>query len=335
MITIKDVAAHAEISPSTVSIVLKGNGDARKISKETQKKVLESAKILGYTPNIQAKVLRGGADSSVYVTLFWASDIRVHILSRFLDGLQAALLKNNYPCEILIKPYKNDYLHEAMSDNVLLGCNGIILCNASEKDLAFLEQTQFYTPIVLYNRYSNQYPSVNMDDKTIGSIPARVFARHNKKRPAILKSPATFNGMNIRTNIFEYQSYESGMELPLTIMTTDSMRGGYDGAEKLIHTGHQPDCLLCTSDNIAFGALKAFYKHGIQIPSQLEIISISNGSPDQEEFSIPSLSVINLPMEEMAAECLKMVYNNIIHRDLTITSSEFKITYIPRESCPE
>lgn len=69
MVTIKDVAA-ANLSPSTVSIVLKGNGDVRKISKKTQQKVLETARALGYTPNTQAKILRGGSRSSAVITLF-------------------------------------------------------------------------------------------------------------------------------------------------------------------------------------------------------------------------------------------------------------------------
>ena len=98
MITIKDIAALTHISPSTVSIVLRGNGDARKISKETQTRIIETAQKLGYTPNIQAKVLREGMPARSIITLFWASDIRVHILSRFLNGLQTSLFLHDYHC---------------------------------------------------------------------------------------------------------------------------------------------------------------------------------------------------------------------------------------------
>ena len=44
MTTIKDIAARLELSPSTVSIVLKGNGDRRKIKKETQQRIMNAAK---------------------------------------------------------------------------------------------------------------------------------------------------------------------------------------------------------------------------------------------------------------------------------------------------
>lgn len=335
MVTIKDVATAAQLSPSTVSIVLKGNGDARKISKKTQQKVLETARALGYTPNTQAKILRGGTPANAVITLFWATDIRVHILSRFLNGLQSALLERQYPCELQIHPYKINFLQEALSPRTLLGSNGMIICNPSEIDMEYLEQAQFQIPAVLYNRYSKHFDTVNMDDKTIGALPAQIFARHGKKRPALLKAPATFNGMNIRTNIFEFETTQAGMEPPVSIPVSDSMRGGYEGALKLCNIHPLPDCLFCTSDAIALGALKAFYENHVETPKQLELISVGNGNIDHQEFSIPSLSVIQLPMEQMAASCLQIVYERLTSYSFQTNSTQFPVVYVARESCPE
>lgn len=335
MVTIKEVAAATGLSPSTVSIVLRGNGDTRKISKKTQQKVLNTARELGYTPNTQAKILRGGISSNAVITLFWATDIRIHILSRFLSGLQSAFLQYNNLCELQIQPYKSNHLREAISSRVLLGSNGMIICNPSEDDMAFLESTQFNIPAVLYNRYSKHYSTINMDDRTIGSLPAQIFARHHKKRPALLKTPATFHGMNIRTNVFECEACQAGMEPPVSISVDDNMHGGYQGAVMLCAMEPLPDCLFCTSDAVALGALKALHCHNIRIPEQIEIISVGNGNPEQQEYSIPSLSVINLPMEEMAAACLQKIYESLTSFDFSISSTEYPIQYIARESCPQ
>lgn len=335
MVTLKDIAQYTQLSLSTVSIVLKGNGDARKIKKETQTIVLEAAKKLGYKPNVQARVLRGGSPNRMIITLFWASDIRIHMLSRFINGLQDSLVQNNYPCDLQIKPYVNDRLHEALTDQTILASNGMIICNPSETDMEFLENLDAGIPIVLYNRYSDKYATINMDDHTIGELSAKIFAKHQKHNPAMLKSPATFNGMNIRTNIFEFTAIENGMTPPVTVQITDSMEGGYKGALKLCSLPQLPDCLFCTSDSIALGALKAFHEKGIQIPEQLEIISVGNGNPDQEEYAIPSLSVISLPMENMAAACLRTVYTFLSNGEYNASTFELPISYIARESCPE
>lgn len=335
MSTIKDIANYTNLSPSTVSIVLAGNGDARKISKVTQHKVMSAAQELGCQPNLQAKVLRQRKPAKPIVTLFWASDIRVHMLSRFLNGLQDALLVNQYPFEIVIKPYHNDHLNETLNEDAMLHSSGMIICNPSEKDMVFLEQLSSSVPIVLYNRYSKKYATVNMDDKTIGRIPAKIFLKHGKKRPAIIRSEATFNGMNIRTNIFSYEFYEALGVNPVMITVDGSKKGGYEGALKLAEEEILPDCVFCTSDSIALGALKAFHQKGIKIPEDVELISVGNGNLDQEEYSIPALSVIKLPMEEMAAACLAKLHDCITNYEYTATSQEFDISYVPRESCGE
>ena len=56
-VTIKDIARSLCISVSTVSRALT---DDKNIRKETREMVIEEAKRLGYKPNIQARILRGG-----------------------------------------------------------------------------------------------------------------------------------------------------------------------------------------------------------------------------------------------------------------------------------
>lgn len=205
MTTIKDIAARLELSPSTVSIVLKGNGDRRKIKKETQQRILETAMELGYKPNIQAKILRGSLSAKYNISLYWVSDNQIS---------------------------------------------------------------------------------------------------------------------------------ESEMERPVSVIVEDTMRGGYLGALTLCDLHPLPDCLFCTSDSIALGALKAFYEKGIRIPDQIEIISVGNGRPEQEEYCVPSLSVVSLPLEDMARECLKILSDSLSTFQYIPKSIAFPTPYIARESCP-
>lgn len=334
MTTIKDIAARLELSPSTVSIVLKGNGDRRKIKKETQQRILETAMELGYKPNIQAKILRGSLSAKYNISLYWVSDNRIHLLSRFLKGLQTAIMDNGYQFQLSIVPYENNHLMDILTQEFVITTNAIIICNPSEFDMEYLENSEFHIPIVLYNRYSKKYSTVTMDDKTIGLLPAKIFAAHGKKHPALLKSPATFSGMNIRTNVFEFQISESEMERPVSVIVEDTMRGGYVGALTLCDLNPLPDCLFCTSDSIALGALKAFYEQGIRIPDQIEIISVGNGRPEQEEYCVPSLSVVSLPLEDMARECLKILSDSLSTFQYIPKSIAFPTPYIARESCP-
>ena len=60
MITIREIAADADVSVSTVSIVLGRRSDQLKVSAATRKKVLDSAKRLGYCRNLLASQMQSG-----------------------------------------------------------------------------------------------------------------------------------------------------------------------------------------------------------------------------------------------------------------------------------
>ena len=58
-IRIKELAEALGLSQGTISIVLNGRGDEMRISKATQKKVLEGAKEMGYEPTVRSRRRQG------------------------------------------------------------------------------------------------------------------------------------------------------------------------------------------------------------------------------------------------------------------------------------
>lgn len=336
MATIKDIAKYAGVSPSTVSIVLNGQADERKISETTQQRVWEAVRALEYRPNISARRLRGDSQSNTLViAVFWASDFRAHMVSRFLKGLQNEILQSNRDCEIIIHPYKNNELHKITSLRSMNMYNAAIICNASAKDLEYLEESNFHIPIILYNRHSQKFCTVNVDDVKIGSIPAEVFASRGHRKAAIITSPPAFSGMDVRINSFMSTAAKHNLEIVDVIYEDNSMPGGYSGAKRLLELEQRPDCLFCASDAMAIGALRRLHKAGIIIPDHLELISVGNGDRDLEEYATTSLSVVHIPMEKMAEACLRLVFDVLNHKIEPPHSIELPIHYIARESCGE
>jgi DNA-binding LacI/PurR family transcriptional regulator len=65
-----DIARVAGVSQATVSVVLSGRSAENSIPAATQRRVLETAEILGYVPNINARSLRGGRNGLIGVHTF-------------------------------------------------------------------------------------------------------------------------------------------------------------------------------------------------------------------------------------------------------------------------
>lgn len=89
--SLNDIASALNVSETLVSFVLNGHGDAKKIGKKTQQKVLETARKLNYTPNQLARGLRTG---------------KTHVI-----GLIVADISNIFYAKIAREIEKNALLH--------------------------------------------------------------------------------------------------------------------------------------------------------------------------------------------------------------------------------
>ena len=104
MSTVKEIAKQTGYSLSTVSIVLRVQGDARSISKKTQVKIIKAAKDMGYTPNISARRLRK-SEKKYTVVVYWPTDYRAGLVFRFLQGIYGYIGRVSSKYEVIIYPY--------------------------------------------------------------------------------------------------------------------------------------------------------------------------------------------------------------------------------------
>ena len=339
MATIKELAAYTGLSPSTVSIVLGGKAEQRKIPPATCRRVMEAARALGYQPNLSARRLRDpNSPAGLVIGVFWAQDFRAPMMVRFLRGLRSAVqAQAGVSCEILIHPYVSGRLREERSLTVLSAFNAAIICNASAQDLAWLEQAHLLLPIVLYNRDSQVYCSVQVDDSRIGALAAGAFARRGCRRAGVFHSDSVFSGMETRTESFLAGCAAAGIAAGPVIRCPPTMAGGCEAAGQLaaLPQDKRPDCLFCGSDALALGALRGFALCGLQLPGQLALISVGNGEREAEEYACPSLAVIPIPMEEMAQECFKLLLRLVRGEGKPPFTTRLPLRYLPGETCPE
>jgi DNA-binding LacI/PurR family transcriptional regulator len=336
MITIKDIAIKTGTSQSTVSIVLNGKAKERKISPKTEESIMAAVKELGYRPNLSARLLRENKlVHKFYVIVFWTSDYRESALTSFLQGLHSAIQKNGFPCEIIIKPYICGYLCDAMSEDILRIGDGCIICHASPKDLDYLESNDIQKPVVLCDRTSRKYSSVILEYNKIGRVVAEIFSRHSRKKLAVISEPLLFEGIEQMTDSFEKELKKLGIDSYMAHYTDTSISNGYKSMNSILEKFGLPDCLYCTSNLLAFGAIRALYEKNFQIPQDIEIIAGGIGDMEQEKYGIPSLSILHVPLDKFASKCLNILYDHITYANTKPISAKVSYKYYARESCGE
>ena len=312
MATMKDVALASGYSLSTVSIVIRGDAEKRHIPKSTQTHIYEVAASLGYMPNVSARRLRKNT-SQKNVAVFWTTDYRSVLVSRFLRGIQQYIADSNSGVEVTICPYTPDQLNLFATPQRLQLYSAVIICTASDTDLAYIESVSCHTPVILYNRTPDMFSTVVADNAKIGAMIADAFHAGECKRSIVVtdRQNHLFTQHRVEKFLNALQKYE----IPADIVRVDAntITDGRLAGERLVF---QPDVhygIFTTSDLLGIGVLRACINRKISIPDTLEIISI--GSQDTalyDNLDIP-LAVIDIPIQQMGYHCLQIANDLIEH----------------------
>jgi LacI family transcriptional regulator len=333
--SIREIARLASVSQGTASMVLNGKGDHYRISAATQQKILEAAQVLNYQPNISARRLRSSGETVLpIIALFWSLDTRAVLINRFLKGIQQVFLSQEQQYELLIQPYVGTRLNEVRSLLTGTRYNGAIIANATEQDEQYLEQANLMVPIVLYQRSSGKYSSVNVDSYKTGQEVARLFESRGHRKVGAIVPEVSSAAIRLRVEGFTNKARELGMEIQEkhTVRAEFSEAGGYHAIQQLLESGDDlPTALFSVSDQMSVGALMALSEAGKTVPDDVEIV----GHDDDEvtRFTIPTLSTVHLPVEEMAAECVKILTDLMQHKSQSAEPKLFEPHLVIRKSC--
>ncbi len=332
--SIKAIAKLAKVSSSTVSIILNGKAKEFRISEATQAKVLKAAQELDYKPNISAKRLRtSGETVKPIIALFWTIDARTQLINRFLKSIERALSECGYQYELLIQPYVGTRLCDETSLLTGTRFNGAIIANATFEDEAFLADADISVPTVLYLRDSDKYCCVNIDHYKAGKEVAGLFASRGHKKIGIVIPSVSSHAIHTRAMGFLDGCAEYGLELPESRIVREEYteEGGYLASQALAACSERPTAVFFLSDQMAIGGLFAFNEMGISIPNDIEVVGHDNEHASR--FSIPSLTTMHLPVEDMAAACFKMIVDLMDHKLAPPYSQRFEYHLAVRQSC--
>lgn len=289
----KEIAVRANVSPSTVSIVLNGKSREFRISTETANKVLEVAKELGFEvpEKIQLDHLSRNCPS---ITLLVANRLSTINKSTFFSGLQQAQYEFNEEIEVSMQPYINGKLSRCQ---LLKGgtTDGIIISGLNDTDYQYLIDNPPPIPVVLYNHESDVFPYVIADN--IGCDQEIVSEMSNQGVKSIMLITPFVGSFGFNEHIKGVYNacYEKEIR-DLTIVYVEySREGGVDAANKIML--NNPDAVFFNSLVIANGAVEEFKRRDYEYLDHHKIVSIGfYGVIDDSRLD---LTTVNIPSEEM------------------------------------
>lgn len=303
MPTIKDVAREAGVSIATVSYVLNNKGDS--ISEPTRALVLETARKIGYTPNITARNLRFSRTGLIgYAWHVAPSNVMNPVLDQFIYHLAFAAEAEGYHLLTFTHPTDDPTpVYDELIRTRRL--DAFVLAGTQEHDprIALLQERKF--PFACFGRAHSETPFTYVDVNSEQGIHDAVehFVELGHQRIAMIawdhKSDST---SLIRVRAFQQAMQDYGLSQPPELIYHGE-HSEETGRQALITwlglpPEQQPTAVFAISDLEAIGLMSEAQIHGIQVGEQLSVIGFDDMPLSQ--YLRPALTTVRQPIVQAA-----------------------------------
>ena len=302
-----DVAKQAGVSEATVSRVLNGKPG---ISDATRAAVLTALDVIGYERPTHLRVRRARMVGLI------VPELQNPIFPALAEVVAGALAQRGFNAVLCTR---TGSMSEAEYVEMLLErqVSGMIFAGGqyAEADAPhdhYLRLLQLRLPVVLVNAAAEHldFPRVSTDDAVAMEQAYGHLASLGHERLGLILGPpdhvpsarklAAFQVVTARAN---------GGRLPAELVerTMFSLEGGHAAAGRLIARGVTG--IICGSDPLALGAIRAARRAGLSVPAGLSVI----GYDDSAFMSCtdPPLTTVRQPIEAIGRAAVEMLAGQI------------------------
>lgn len=334
--TLKKIAELAQVSVSTVSRVINGKS-TKAASREVQEKIFRIARELEYTPNKHAQGLRHknpaeGVPRKTLGCIFGR-------ISSLENDPFFTILARSIEKEVIKKGYSMKYSFtssEVSDENKVTHLlrdsklDGVFVLGRLEKNYYNLIRNECRHLVYAgLNSIDPQYNQVIVDGYQAAMTAVHYLYQLGHR---------SIGYIGEKSNETRYKGYyDALMELDLTpdpkniFMTMLSADSGYTAMKKMMEKSvSDATAYFCANDLTAIGAIKALNENGILIPSEISIIGIDD--IDTAQLISPSLTTIQIPLEEMGKTAAKLLLDRMEEGTYLPLKVELPFTLMKRES---
>lgn len=313
--TIKDVAAEAKVSISTVSLVM---NEKDGVSPPTRERVLSAAERLGYVPTHAARRLvmqrTGNIGFVVREDHFTRSEpfyTRVFLGSEFeARRTNVYVLLTTIPGEYVPGEHTPRFLRERNVDGLLV---------AGKVDSDFLtEVRRLGVPTVLIDYQAPGFSSVMIDNQNGARSAVEHLIERGHRSIAFLGADLSHPSIQARQEGYRLALAAAGMEVDRGLVITaddaePNLRTGSELGPKLFEHASAPTAVFCVNDALALGVLEAARQHDVSIPDDLAVVGFDD--VPGAATSMPALTTVRVFKEHLGELSLRALDDLIESQD--------------------
>ncbi len=319
-VTLKDVARAANVSLGSASYAINGNGS---VDERTRAHVLKTAQKLGYRQNLAAQAMRTGKTRALGLVLPDFSNPFFTALAQFV--MRSA---RHHGYSVFVTDTEGSEALETEALTVLSerGVEGIVWFPIRDTNTA--EVLTQETPTVVMDRSIAGLEAIQADYAGGGRLAAEHLLALGHRDIGLVSGPTDVNSVRERVRGAREAVLSGGGRLVFTVENGFSTDLDPIVAESV--TSGQATAVICGNDLIALGVIHRAATAGLRVPDDLSVIGFDD--IPWARLSVPSLTTIEMPIEDMAAEAVDTLLRRIDGRGHSRRQVVLATTLAERES---
>jgi DNA-binding LacI/PurR family transcriptional regulator len=308
MVTIKDIAKVAGVSPSTVSRVVSNHP---RISKETSQKVKRIMEEMGYHPNVMAKSLVSKTTQTLAIVLPRPAEelFQDFFFGELLRGILTQSTRAGY--DMLLTAATSPHDETETVSRLVFGrrVDGIILLSSRVNDplIDMLDKHKF--PTVLIGR-TDEHPnilSVDNNNEQAAYDATQHLIVQGHERIGFVSGPPTLTVARDRMQGYQRALREAGLPFRSEWVVEGEFlqQSGYRAMSFLMGLPERPSGLVVIDDVVGFGVLRGLTELGYKVPDDLSLVSFNNIA--LSELAQPPISSIDIGTYQLGYTASQML----------------------------
>lgn len=316
--TIATIAAHMGLSRATVTHVLNGRAAEQRISQETQKRVLDVARELGYRANASARAIRAGRFGSVALI---QSQLGQYLPAELLCGLTSAIAAKDLHL-VLTEVPNVDVIGESYVAHTMheLSVDGVIVNRHSGTPPPFLERIRKLNIPAVFLNARQDYDCVYPDDLAGGGLATEYLLGLGHARIAYVETEMRFvphYSERDRRSGYEQAMASAGKATRLHQLPIEWHAVGQpvedqrvESAMRLLAGTDRPTAVITYEMTESMAVVHAAHRLGLRIPKDLSLIHFHDSIDDRCFIPLHTVSNMMRKVGEGAVDMLLDKINN-------------------------
>lgn len=302
-LTIVDIAKMAGVGTTTVSRYFNGGN----LKKETHERIKEIVDKYNYTPNTFAKALKS-TDSKIIGVI--VPCLHSYVSGNTLKYLDKELKDNNYETLIMNANFDENKQLEYIKKLARMNVDGIILLPTTMSKAYESTIKSIDVPVVMLGQEGEYTYSVEYNDLNAARDLTNYVIASGHKKIAYLGVSEDDIAVGYYRKLGVIMALEKyGLKPENILITNFSMEEAYDVVRENIQKLKNDSCLICATDNLAYGAIKALEEEGLSVGENYSVAAF--GDYTSSALLKSPLTTIKFDLKDAAKQTVSMLLNVI------------------------